>query len=412
MDDRNDGRLLSPFPRGGDFTCPLCGKRRSESAAPETIRMLLVEDDPDDVWMMRNLLRDRWESPFDLLHAETLQQVFDLCAEHRFVVILLDLNLPDSRGLDTFLRVHAAAQETPVVVLTGLDDAELAVKAVQCGAEDYLVKGQITDDLLLRSIRYAIERSHHSHIERQLQATSQEFRAAREVQQRLFPARPPEIAGLDIAGALWPAAATAGDYFDYIPMASGRWGVVIGDVSSHGMGPALLMAQMRACLRTLVDVHDDAGEILTHANRVLAADCGGGAYFITTLFLQFDPAAHQACFASAGQCGYLLDPQGRIAVLDSKSIPLGIEPDLQVSQSGPLALSPGQVFVLFTDGVFEAESPTHVPFGIERTLAEINASRHLPAREMISHLYGSLAQFTNLPDQLDDITIVLVKVTA
>ena len=105
-----------------------------------------------------------------------------------------------------------------------------------------------------------------------LRDASEEFRAAQEIQQRLYPLHSPSLAGFDIAGALYPAKDAAGDYFDYIPMADGRLGIVVGDVSSHGMGPALLMSETRACLRTLAQVHSDVGEILTRTNRVLAMD--------------------------------------------------------------------------------------------------------------------------------------------
>ena len=83
--------------------------------------------------------------------------------------------------------------------------------------------------------------------------TSEEFRAAQEIQQRLYPGESPTLPGFDIAGALFPAKATAGDYFDYIPMLEGCLGIVLGDVSSHGMGPALLMSETRACLARCPD---------------------------------------------------------------------------------------------------------------------------------------------------------------
>ena len=113
------------------------------------IRLLLVEDDPDDVWVMRNLLGDRWDEPFDLVQVELLAAAVERCTEEAFDVILLDLNLPDSRGLQTFFTVQAHAAEVPIVVLTGHNDEQSAMKAVQAGAQDYLVKGQVNDRLLV-----------------------------------------------------------------------------------------------------------------------------------------------------------------------------------------------------------------------------------------------------------------------
>ena len=125
----------------------------------ERVRILLVEDDSDDVWVMRNLLGDRWDGPFRLTHVELLSDGLKRCAEEHFDVVLLDLALPDSQGLETFLTMHARARNVPIVVLSGYDDERTAIKAVQAGAQDYLVKGQVDDNMLVRSIRYAIERS-------------------------------------------------------------------------------------------------------------------------------------------------------------------------------------------------------------------------------------------------------------
>ena len=135
----------------------------------QQIRILLVEDDPDDVWVMRNLLADRWDGPIELIHVEMLSSGIERCARGEIDVILLDLSLPDSRGLETFLLMHARAGEIPIVVLTGYDDSLTAVKAVQAGAQDYLVKGQVDDNLLIRSLRYAIERNKRHRVERELQ---------------------------------------------------------------------------------------------------------------------------------------------------------------------------------------------------------------------------------------------------
>src|SRR3972149_4871052 len=149
----------------------------------ERVRILLVEDDPDDVYVMRNLLGDRWGGPFELVNVELLSAAIERCQEEKFDVVLLDLGLPDSSGLETFFSIFAYAGDVPIVVLSGLNDERAAVKAVQAGAQDYLVKGQLSDRLVIRSLRYAIERSRRHHAEEALRDTSEEFRAASEIQQ-------------------------------------------------------------------------------------------------------------------------------------------------------------------------------------------------------------------------------------
>jgi phosphoserine phosphatase RsbU/P len=378
--------------------------------AERRLRILLVEDDPDDVWVIRNLLGDRWDSPFSLVHVELLSAATQQVSEDGFDVILLDLSLPDSHGLETFFGMLAQAGDVPIVVLSGHDDQQSAIKAVQAGAQDYLVKGQVTDDLLLRSIRYAIERGRRHRAEESMRDTTEEFRAAGEIQQRLYPSRAPELPGFDIAGALFPAKATAGDYFDYIPMLDGCLGLVLGDVSSHGMGPALLMSETRACLRTLVQIHTDVGEILTRTNRVLAADTSD-FHFVTLAMIRLDPRDRSMVYASAGQRGYLLHAGLEATILDSTSLPLGVQPDTVVPRAAPITLRSGELLTFFTDGVAEAESPGRVRFGVARALQVIRSEREKPAREIIAGLHQEILGFCRGQPPRDDITIVVVKVT-
>jgi DNA-binding NtrC family response regulator len=101
----------------------------------EAIRILLIEDDPDDVWVMRQLLGDRWDGPFELVQVELLSVAIERCAEEKFDVLLLDLSLPDSQGLATFFTMYAHAEQVPIVVLSGHHDEAVAVKARPHGQE-------------------------------------------------------------------------------------------------------------------------------------------------------------------------------------------------------------------------------------------------------------------------------------
>jgi len=375
----------------------------------ERIRILLVEDDPDDVWIMRGLLGDRWDGPFELVHIDLLSSGLKRAAENDFDVVLLDLSLPDSRGLETFFKMKAGVGESvPIVVLSGYDDETTAVKAVQAGAQDYLVKGQVDDNVLIRSIRYAIERSRRHDAERELRDTSEEFRAAQEIQQRLYPTKAPTLEGFDIAGALYPATATAGDYYDYIPMLEHCLGIVVGDVSGHGMGPALLMSETRACLRTLTQAYFDVGDILTRANRVLAADTDD-LHFVTLAMGRIDPLTRTFVYAGAGQQGHLLHAGNKVTLLESTSMPLGINEDTVVPTAPPLELVPGEIITFFTDGVFEAESLGGVRFGIQRALEAIRSERNKPASEIVDLLHKEIVSFSRHSTQRDDIAIVIVK---
>ena len=148
--------------------------------------------------------------------------------------------------------------------------------------------------------------------EKELLENKEQFRVAREIQQRLFPKSAPALAGFDIAGASYPAEATGGDYFDYLSMLNDRLGIIVGDVTGHGVGPALLMAETRAYLRVLAGRREDVGEILTRANSVLSEDVGNER-FVTLFLARLDPSTRSLVYASAGHpTAYILDAKGDI----------------------------------------------------------------------------------------------------
>ena len=131
---------------------------KSSRLTHNLIKVLLVEDNPGDARLLREMLVEAAYALFKLTHVERLSEALKRLSEEAFDLVLLDLSLPDGQGLETFTTVHAQAPGVPIVVLTGLDDETLAVRAVQAGAQDYLVKGRVDGDLLMRAMRYAIER--------------------------------------------------------------------------------------------------------------------------------------------------------------------------------------------------------------------------------------------------------------
>jgi DNA-binding response OmpR family regulator len=121
--------------------------------------ILLIEDNPGDVRLLREMLNEQNSHNTELKHVEYMRDAEKYLAEHTVDVILLDLGLPDTQGLAAVRRALAAAPGVPLVVLTGMDDPSLAAQALQLGAHDYLIKGQIDTPGLLRSLRIAIERT-------------------------------------------------------------------------------------------------------------------------------------------------------------------------------------------------------------------------------------------------------------
>ena len=138
------------------------------------VQALLIEDNDGDARLIRERLAERSEARVDVQRARQLSEGLAQLAERPFDIVLADLSLPDSQGLATFERVQAAAPDEPIVVLTGLDDEEVALKAMRTGAQDYLVKGRLSGELLIRTLLYAMERKQ---AERRLRISEARFKA-------------------------------------------------------------------------------------------------------------------------------------------------------------------------------------------------------------------------------------------
>jgi serine phosphatase RsbU (regulator of sigma subunit) len=237
-----------------------------------------------------------------------------------------------------------------------------------------------------------------------------EFSLAREIQQGLFPKAPPTLAGFAIAGASQPSQETGGDYFDFIPMADGNWGIAVGDASGHGIGAALVMAETRAYLRALAATHTDPSELLHAVNERLVEDIGAGR-FVTMFLARLDPRTRGLVYSNAGHWpGYVFDARGEVKlVLQSASPPLGLNQRRDVPDRPAIMLDSGDLVFLLSDGIVEAISGSGEFFGIDRALEVVRAHRHEAPGEIISALFHEVREWFQSA-QGDDLTAIVIKV--
>ena len=242
-------------------------------------------------------------------------------------------------------------------------------------------------------------------------AIQRQIHAARQVQQQLFPASPPMVHGYDFGGGTFPAAIAAGDYFDYMEICDGTLGLVVGDVSGHGIGPALLMADTRAYLRVLAHGESQLETILERANSLLYHDTEADKF--VTLFLgKLDPARQRFRYASAGHAtAFVLDANGEVRDrLESTTTPLGLFRDLQMSPSMPVTLANGELLLVLTDGVTDASPDEMEFFGEKRALDVVRQHRNESAQEIVESLHDAVRDFLGGQDQNDDVTALILKV--
>ncbi|HUW56546.1 MAG TPA: PP2C family protein-serine/threonine phosphatase [Planctomycetota bacterium] len=251
------------------------------------------------------------------------------------------------------------------------------------------------------------------HEERRRHALDRELRVAQEIQRGLLPEGSPQIAGFELVGWSQPASATGGDIYDFLLLPDGRWMIVLADASGHGVGPALMIAETRAVLRTLCLRSADPAAALEEVNKFLVLDFTAGNF--VTCFLGFlEPQCGRLSYASAGQGPLILYRRvdSRFELLDATAIPLAIA-------TGPAFrptvkdchLRQGDFLALVSDGLFEARNPAGQQFGLERLLEVLARNHDRPAAEMVRDLAETVEHFTQSAEPLDDCTVVILHAT-
>lgn len=237
---------------------------------------------------------------------------------------------------------------------------------------------------------------------REREAMSREAHEARIIQQALLPKSSPYIPDFIVSGLSIPAGAVGGDWYDFIPLEDGRWGLVLADVSGKGTAAALLMSATRGMLRSLVEAACTPGEVLTKLNRLLVEDFPAGR-FVTMVYAVLDPAKRTLTIANAGHLLPLLITSEGARFLDSeKGMPLGLGygefSELEVP------FPKGSRMVFYSDGITEAASSEDEEYGLQRL--QDHAQR---AEASADSLLSDVRSFANGAELSDDATVIFVK---
>jgi sigma-B regulation protein RsbU (phosphoserine phosphatase) len=239
-----------------------------------------------------------------------------------------------------------------------------------------------------------------------------ELLAAQQIQQRLLPTELPHPEGFDLAGRGRPCDETSGDYYDVIPYGRERFALVVGDVSGHGLGPALLMASTRALLHSSLHTHPGPLQVIQSVNAFLERDTPEQAFM--SMFLgSLEPSTRSLEYVSAGHNPpLLLHPDGTIDELTRTGPVLGILPEAPYGISKAEHLESGDVLMLYTDGIFEAHDERGEMYGEERLKASYrkHAQNGAPAQAILEGVLADMAAFVGSHPLDDDVTCLVVRV--
>lgn len=236
-----------------------------------------------------------------------------------------------------------------------------------------------------------------------------ELRQAGDIQRGLLPSRPPVVPGVDLAGYNVPCRTVGGDYYDYLPYPDGRVAVIVADVAGKGMPAALLMSSLQARVQVLVEDAPDLASMVTRLNRVITSTCPSNR-FITFFMVVLDPITGDAVYCNAGHNPpVLVRANGDVETLEGGGMILGILPKATYTER-KTKLHPGDVLVLFSDGVTEGvKAGTDEEFGEDRLADTIRRNLKLSAEDMINTINREVAEWAAGTAPADDVTLVVVR---
>jgi phosphoserine phosphatase RsbU/P len=253
-----------------------------------------------------------------------------------------------------------------------------------------------------------IEHARLNEIEEAERLMAKEMEQAALIQAGLLPGVAPAVAGLDLAGRTVACRTVGGDYYDYLKFSDGRVGLLVGDVAGKGMPASLLMSSLQARVHVVFDEGEDLASKMTSLNKATCRTCPDNR-FITFFLTVADPSTGELVFSNAGHNPPLLvRASGGFETLSGGGMILGILP-MATYQENRATMAPGDVLVLFSDGVTEASDPRGEEFGEERLATLVASLRESPAAEIVEAVHRTVAAFTEGAPAGDDITVVVAR---
>ena len=377
----------------------------SEKDQKKTI--LVVDDAPSNIQVVNSILKDTYSVRIATNGAKALELVK---ADPPPELILLDVMMPGMDGYEVCSRLKAdpETKDIPVIFLTGQTESADETRGFDVGAVDYIhkpfspavVQARVQTHLVLRAIR--------EQLSQQLITIQKELETARKIQLSILPGEIPKIEGLDIAARYIPMTSVAGDFYDFIVVDEKHIGILVADVSGHGMPAALIASMLKIALAAQAQNAAAPAEVLLGLNRAL---CGKFQHhFVTAAYTYFDMARRTVTYAGAGHPPLLIWNAAVEGVRDvlENGLFLG-RFDTATYSAVELPLAAGDWCLLYTDGIPETCNAAQTDYGDDRFRRFLAEKRRDSADQLADHLLDDVAQWSARgpgADLDDDITIL------
>jgi sigma-B regulation protein RsbU (phosphoserine phosphatase) len=375
--------------------------------APPQKTILIVDDTPINIGVISGALKDIYKTKV----ATNGEKALVIAGgEEKPDLILLDVMMPGMDGYEVCRRLKADpnTQNIPVIFLTGQTGTEDETRGFEVGAVDYIhkpfseavVKARVRTHLMLRDA--------HEQIAHQLVEINNELEMARLIQLSILPRETPRLQGLDIVARYMPMTSVAGDFYDFIIVDDKHVGILMADVSGHGLPSALIASMLQVALTAQAAHASDPARVLAGLNRAL---CGKfERNFVTAAYVYIDMEKKQLTYGGAGHPPLLFwsKSAGKVNEVLENGIVLGMVEEAEYA-SLQVPIAPGDRGVLYTDGIPEAKSSEEEEFGTERFRKFMEANEGLPVDGFADALIDELFRWSGQPrgqGQQDDITVL------
>jgi sigma-B regulation protein RsbU (phosphoserine phosphatase) len=385
---------------------------------PEPIKesILVVDDTPANLRLLSQMLS---QEGYRVRAVTSGTRALASVQVSRPDLILLDIKMPELNGIEVceHLKADPRTRDIPIIFVSALDELEDKVQAFAAGGVDYITKpfqfaevlARVETHLALRKLQEQL-RDANRKLRDANRRFERELALAGRVQASFLPSELPLTPGWQIAAALKPARQTSGDFYDVISLPNGRLGLLVADVVDKGVGAALFMALCRTLIRTYASRHPARPELVLSAvnHRVLSET--ETDQFVTAFYGILDPATGTLTYCNAGHPPPLLfgrEP-GKVAQpLTRTGMALGIV-ETEDWEQATARLAPGDVLVLYSDGVTDAENGQEAAFTQQRLQACVRANLERSAQEIQGALLGEIKEFVGQAIQFDDVTLMVV----